>query len=384
LLELLLGEEHNVSSRLSFAAALDEQGYRDASEYVQKRTLEQISTMAELGEARAHLLSREPKIDLLVANQLKKCNTDAERLSVVQRALALAPHSPLGQRLLLILLENLGDLAQLVRLADAIRRDPMADAGLLSLSAAAVGRMGQKRESRRNFSELFERSPEDPWVLAFAGDALQNSGWYDDAIVAYESLGERVPGDSSSLLRLGLVQSAAGRIDIATRLIERAAQTGGREDNERLYDLASVLKAKILLDAALDCKVASTCTELAHRLREAALPEAYAIALVQTKGTAEDAIAIASYRAKEKTPTPPALAAPDLGTFGFYLDSDTEELRLSISRKLLCGLGRELPVTISVIRPGSATSAATQTTVRKTFAANTSELTVMLGGESFQ
>ena len=50
-------------------------------------------------------------------------------------------------------------------------------------------------------------------------------------------------------LRLALAHAGAGRLDVATRLLERAAQAGGRSDDGRMGELASITEAALLAGA---------------------------------------------------------------------------------------------------------------------------------------
>src|SRR4029079_18153249 len=129
------------------------------------------------------------------------------RLAVLRRFLRLAPHSPLGRRLLIALLEGTHNRPALLETIEQIRNDIFADAGLLSECASALRRMGMDQEGRRAFGELVERAPRDPWTLGYVGDRLRGEGLYEDALAAYQRLDSAMPDDPAVTLRLALAHA---------------------------------------------------------------------------------------------------------------------------------------------------------------------------------
>lgn len=353
LLDVLLDREKSFRERIAFLQELRASGFSDAVSHVERGTIERLTELDELEQVRKLMLQQEPNIDALLITQLKQATTTEARLSVVQAGLRLAPHSPLGRRLLLLLLEDLGRTPELRSLTDNIRQDPFADAGLLTRAAAALRRLGEERASRRAFAELFERAPYDPWILAFAGDNLRHAALYDEAILAYESLNERHPDDTANLLRLGLSQGAAGRVDIATRLLDRASQIGGRADGERLHELSAYVKAVILAEARDKSQVVTEREELSRRLAATAMPEVEGVVLIEVGERTEEAINVEVYRNKTKTAEAPELQTAPLGLYGLALEPGVTELRIVLTRKLTAGLGRPLPVKVHLLRLGS-------------------------------
>ncbi|MGE5787128.1 MAG: VWA domain-containing protein, partial [Myxococcales bacterium] len=226
--------------------SLNQQGHSDAAAFLRQAALQRVETTEELRQVRNRLLRDEPNLDADIAARVRRASSNQERLAIVERALQIAPHSPLGRRLQLLLLERLENRAQLVRVIESIRNDPFTDAGLIAIAAATLGRQDQPHEAQRTFSELFERVPEDPWILGFAGDQLRAQGFAEQALSAYETLARSVPNDPATLLRIGLAQAAVGRTDIASRILDRAAQVPGRSDDARLNDLAAIVRAVVL------------------------------------------------------------------------------------------------------------------------------------------
>jgi tetratricopeptide (TPR) repeat protein len=349
---LVLAARASATKLAKIAEGFLGQGYSDAAEFLRDVSLQRIASLDELKEFRQLALRSEPNLDADIAAKVRVATTDQERLRIVSRALAIAPHSPLGRRLQFLLLERLQNKDAILREVEAVRRDAFADAGLIALAAATLRRQGHPDEAERTFSELFERAPRDPWVLAFAGDQLRLEGSPEQAVSAYESLSRVVPNDTANLLRMGLAEAAIGRLDIATRLLERASQTAGRSDDQRLNELGTVLRAVVLGRAVVAATNPSDRLELGRRLAQTALPDVLAIVLVEAPASLEQGLAVRAYRGDDKTPVSPDLDATPLGLSALLVDRGTKAIKLEISRRTLAGLGRTLPVTISVLLLG--------------------------------
>lgn len=352
LLLLLATGCRNAEELMAVASELSQAGHVDAAHFIRGLALKRVRDLSELKELRALQLVDEPKLDADIAAKVKRATTDKQRLEIVTRAIAMAPHSPLGRRLQLLLLERLGDSANLLREIEAIRNDPFTDAGLLARAAATLNRLRNPDEARRSFSELFERIPNDPWVLAFAGDQLRYEGFSEQAILAYDALGRVVQDDPATLLRTALSQAAVGRVDIATRLLDRAAQVPGRSDDERLNELASVIRAFELgraQDAASD---AAEKQELARRLEQTSLPDVQALVLIETSTDPEQGLTVTAYRGDQKTGAAPDLDASPLGVAAIFVDRGAQTIKLEIARRMLAGLARALPISISTLYLG--------------------------------
>src|SRR6185436_19389239 len=281
LLELMLRTSSSEQA-LSTAAALDAAGESDAAAYLRKETLRRVSTVAELEVVRRIVMRDEPDVDDELDKAHQKAKTDEERLAIVRRFLRIAPHSALGRRRLFVLLETLGRKEALVQEIERARTDPFADAGLLASGASALRRLGFDQEGRRAFGELIERAPGDPWTLGYVGDRLRGEGLFDEATAAYESLDRALPDDPAVLLRLGLAHAGAGRLDVATRLLDRVAQTGGRGDDGRMGELASMTEAVLLAAARAASPGPDLDAQLVRRLAQTPLPDVASLILVRT------------------------------------------------------------------------------------------------------
>lgn len=381
LLDLLGNLENSVPSRLALARSLEAAGQKEGADYLTRRTLDAIVSLEDLGEARRFLLDSEPNLDALIARRVERCRSDAERLSVLRKALLLAPHSPLGRRLLLLLLERMGDTGSLHRETEAIRRDPFADAGLITLAAGALRRTGQTNDARRTFSGLFERAPSDPWILAYAGDELRHAGLYDEAVAAYDSLSNKTPNDSSTLIRLALAQVGTGRVDIAARLLDRAGQIGGRSDDERIHELASLIRAVVLAQARESSRDADARTELERRLAETTLPDLSAVVLVEVGSSPEHQVTLAVTRDKDRSEGAPDLDAKAMGLYGLYVERGTQAITLKLSRKVIAGVARALPIKLQILALGGEGTSRRISLVTAEFKPDESSVVVVLDKE---
>lgn len=352
LLLLLSTGYRDAEQLMGVATQFSQAGHADAASFMRELALKRVRNLDELKQMRSLQLRDEPNLDADIAAKVKQARTDKLRLEIVTRAIAMAPHSPLGRRLQLLLLERLGDSGSLLRAIEAIRNDPYTDAGLLARAASTLNRLEHAAEAQRSFSELFERIPNDPWVLAFAGDQLRNEGFSEQAILAYDALGRTVQDDPATLLRTALSQAAVGRVDIATRLLDRAAQVPGRSDDQRLNELASVLRAFELGRALNTATDAAERQELGRRLAQTALPDVQALVLVEAPADPEQGLAVTAYRGEQRPGAAPDLDASPLGIAAIFAERGAQTLRLEIARQTLAGLARALPITISILSLG--------------------------------
>jgi tetratricopeptide (TPR) repeat protein len=283
----------SASSAIALSNRLSAEGETDAAAFVREEVLRHTS-LTSLGYAdlRKLLIDDEPKIDRALDKAYRAAPTDEARLAVLRRFLRLAPHSPLGRRLLLSLLEARHDKGALLETIEQIRYDVFADAGLLAECASALRRLGMDQEGRRAFGELVERAPRDPWTLGYVGDRLRAEGLYEDALAAYLRLDAAIPDDPAALLRLALAHAGAGRLDVATRLLDRVAQTGGRGDDGRLGELAAIVSASLLATARQASPSAETDALLVRRLAQTPLPDVASVILVRTP-LADDKVEVA-------------------------------------------------------------------------------------------
>jgi tetratricopeptide (TPR) repeat protein len=323
----------NTQAGTALAKRLSADGDTDAAAFVRQELLRHAN-FGSLGyeELRRLLIDDEPKIDRALDAAYRATRSDDARLAVLRRFLRLAPHSPLGRRLLLSLLESTGKRDALHETVDEIRTDVFADAGLLAECASALRRLGMDQEGRRAFGDLVERAPGDPWTLAYVGDRLRAEGLYEDALATYERLDAAVPDDPAVALRLALAHAGAGRLDVATRLLDRVAQTGGRGDDGRLGELASIVSASLIAAARQGSPPAETEALLARRLAQTPLPDVASVILVRTPLTDDRVQVSVARQEKDKDELPADLDASAMGLSAVRIERGGGVARIRLKR----------------------------------------------------
>jgi tetratricopeptide (TPR) repeat protein len=323
----------NAETGTALATRLSGDGETDAAAFVRQELLRHTS-LGSLGyeKLRKLLIDDEPKIDRALDKAYRAARSDDARLTVLRRFLRLAPHSPLGRRLLLSLLEATRNRVALLEAIDQIRNDVFADAGLLAGCASALRRLGMDQEGRRAFGELVERAPRDPWTLGYVGDRLRAEGLYEDALAAYQRLDAAMPDDPAVSLRLALAHAGAGRLDVATRLLDRVAQTGGRGDDGRLFELASVVSASLIATARQASPAPETDALLARRLAQTPLPDVASVILVRTPLTDDNVEVLVARQLKDKDELPADLDASAMGLSAVRIERGGGVARMRLRR----------------------------------------------------
>jgi tetratricopeptide (TPR) repeat protein len=346
LLEICLDEAKTSDERLSLGTAFDAVGENEAATYVRNEALRRVTNAEELAQVSRALLQGEPEIDGVFDHAFRAAKNDEQRLDVVRRFLRIAPHHALVRRRLLMVLESIGQKDALFTTIEQIRSDPFADADLLAACASALLRLGQGFESRRVFGELVERAPADPWALAFAGDRLRAENLFDEAVSHYDGLSRMLPNDPSVSLRLALAHAGAGRLDVATRLLERVTQNGGRGDDGRLGELASITQAVLLARAREPANNEDLDAQLVRRLVQTPLPDVSSLLLVAMPPE-HNGVQVSVKR--ERDEQAPDLAAPAIGLAAVRFERGTHSATIRLARLAEPGATRPSPVILSVL-----------------------------------
>ncbi len=333
---------------LNMAEQLAAAGEGDAADFMKREALRRVTSFGELQTLRARLMMAEPEIDEEFELAFKKAPNHSAQLAVVRRFLRLAPHSSLVRRRLISLLEATGQREALVREIESIRGEPFVDAGLLAQGASALRRIGYEMEASRAFGELVERAPRDPWTLAYVGDRLRAEGQFDEAVAAYSSLELAMPNDAAVGLRMALAHAGAGRLDVATRLLERVTQTGGRGDDGRLGELSSIVQA-VLLANARGASDSAVRAELERRLLQTPLPDVKSIVLVQS-APADEPVQVSIIRDMgEKAEQSPDLDAATLGLAAVRVERGQAGTRVLLRRTIDRGPSRPAKATVAAL-----------------------------------
>lgn len=338
MLELMLDTLTSGTERVSLARQLDDAGDADAAALLRKEAIRRASTPEELQAVRIALLGDEKKAVGTFRKTYRDAKGDEARLEVVRKFLKLAPHDSVLRRRLFALLESLGKKDQLREEILRVRQDPFADAALLCDGASALLRLGDQAEARRAFGELIERAPNDPYARAYVGDRLRNEGLFEDATGAYDALSSLIPGDPAATLRLSLAHAGAGRLDVASRILHRVAQTGGRMSSEALGELASIVDA--VLNGLARAETSRPEDERARLLRRAydiALPDASALVLVRTPSLDLPlSLKLVRGEGKNEQEARADVATPSIGLYSVRIERGDRDvkLRLRLPREL--------------------------------------------------
>lgn len=222
---------------LAFAKELADNADSEAVAFLKKEALRR-ATPSELRSVRQQLLAQERLPWGEFASRYEKASDDRGRLGVVNAFLGLAPHDPRLRTRLMALFAALGDKDALVAEVRRLLADPFVDAVQIADGAHWLRVIGLEPEAHRAYGEIAERATSDPWAHALLGDRLRAEGWFDDATAVYEALEDLVPLDAATQIRLALAHLGARRVDVALRILDRVARTGGRAAEPQLADLA--------------------------------------------------------------------------------------------------------------------------------------------------
>lgn len=222
---------------LLLATQLEANADMEAASFLRKEALRRAGP-EQLRSIRLQLLASERLPYAEYTARYEKAETDKARLEVVKTFLGLAPHDPRLRSRLLALLSALGEKDALLDEVRRLRSDPFVDATLIADAAHLLRKAGLEDDARRAYGEIAERAESDPWAHALLGDRFREEGWFDDATAVYSALEELVPYDAATQIRLALAHLGAQRIDVALRILDRVARTGGRSAEPELAELA--------------------------------------------------------------------------------------------------------------------------------------------------
>ncbi len=376
-LDLFLEDQFYTAARLEIAAELADGDQADAAVYLKREAMRRIVNFDELRAIPTQLLENEPALPNEFDKAYLRATTDTARLEVVRRFLPLTPHNIVLRKRLLLLLENLGQTQELLAVIRTIRGEAIIDAGLLAAGASALRRVGHREEGGQIFGELLERAPGDPWTLAYVGDRLRAESLFDEASVVYEQLARATPHDAGAHLRLALAHAGAGRLDVATRLLQTVAQTGGRDDNGRLGALSAIVQGVLVADALSKTSgpaASSATAELTRRLEQTPLPEASGFLLIVSPPSDNPVTMELIY--DTDTRRAPDLDASPLGVIGALIERGAGSLQLRLRRAVATEPAHDVAATAYLL---TAQSHGAPTLQQRTIAIPVTDTPVTLG-----
>jgi tetratricopeptide (TPR) repeat protein len=199
----------------------------EAQEYLRREILRGVRTPEDVQAAQAGL-SLSGGIDpQLLLQELGKAKGLAGQIAVVRQFLQLQPGALALKVRLMGLLDQAGQAAEARRLADSLRADPGADAGVRQAVGELLLRQGEGAEAARALSEIVEFAPFDPWGRRRLGDLYRAHRMYEAAYREYQVLAWLLPQDESVPILLAGAAFGAGRSDEGLRLLSRAAEAVG-------------------------------------------------------------------------------------------------------------------------------------------------------------
>ncbi len=222
LLEIVLERAGSVRAMIQLYHLLDEGSARG---YLRKAIYRRVRTPADLRLVR-DAFGLDQQIDWdLIEQVLDRAGSPAGKLRALRGLVAQYPMSFDLKLRLLAALERAHRIPEARRLADVMRADPLADAGVRTAIGEMFLRLGDESEARRVFSEIVEFAPHDEMARRRLGDLYRAHGWFEDAYRQYQTLATIRPDDPSVLLLLAQAAAGAGRVDEALRLEQRLAET---------------------------------------------------------------------------------------------------------------------------------------------------------------
>lgn len=223
LMDLVLGVLSDPTELVRFRDALDDASAMDWLDGAIARRFGPSRAWAALHRARY--------VDwgALLARLADPRATADQRIALLRAWLAAVPRDMDLRLRLLTALEEAGRTREARALADALRRDRLADARVRGMVGEFLLRTGDRREALRAFTEIAEFAPYDPWARTRLGDLLLTYGEPEQAYRQYQTLALLAPGDPMPAARVGVAALAAGREDEGLRTIRRAAEVAGAD-----------------------------------------------------------------------------------------------------------------------------------------------------------
>src|SRR5262249_541631 len=138
---------------------------------------------------------------------------------------------------------------------------------------------------------------------------------------------------------LALAHAGAGRLDVATRLLDRVTQTGGRGDDGRIGELASITQA-VLLAGARSGAQGDVETELLRRLMQTPLPDLASLLVVQPPASDDPIEVRVGGESGDREQQPADFAARAPGLAAVRIERGDGPARILLSRPADAGPGR--------------------------------------------
>lgn len=279
----------------------------------------------------------------LVEQVLARATSPQARLRALRDLVEQRPDSFDLKLRLLEELEAQRRMPEALRLADAMRGDPLADAGVRTAIGEMYLRLGREDDARRAFSEIVEFAPLDELARRRLGDLYRAHSWYEDAYRQYATLAVIRPDDPGVLLLLAQAAAGAGRVDEALRLEQRLMETaepGSREGLARIAQLWSSVRFAKLREDARRNDDAARLAALTGRMRRSGVLRGAGDLRVSLTWSHPDAQLALWAAHPGLSPTRPEDLAPELGIEAFDVaEQEALPYRVEVRRSARDRLG---------------------------------------------
>lgn len=240
-------------------------------------------------------------------------DADAQKLAIVQQALLRSPGDPQGERRMIRLLTEQGQLEEALARGRRLREQGLMTPALAQQIGEVFVVHGQEDQAQRVFSEIVEFDPRSPGSRRLLGDIFFRHHWFERAYRQFQDLVEMTPDDALAVIRLARAAAGTGRVDEALRILRKVAAGEGRpgaDDPRRFARLhAAALLALLLVEPKPETPAASVARELG-RLQLFDAPAAWTLLVWDDLGAR---LTLAS-----DPPAPIAGDAIDAGVTGLY------------------------------------------------------------------
>ncbi|MEM9195712.1 MAG: tetratricopeptide repeat protein, partial [Myxococcota bacterium] len=328
LLQLLLARAGSIQAMLQLYQYLSDGSGRS---WLRRAILRRVRSPEDLRRVR-EVFGVHRGLDWDLVNQvLARATTPTARVRALRELVTDYPENFELKLQLLETLEATDRFAEARRLADAMRADPLADAGVRTAIGEMFMRIGDEEEARRVFSEIVEFAPYDELSRRRLGDLYRAHGWFEDAYRQYLTLSEIRPDDPTVFLLLAQAAAGAGRVDEALRLEQRLAETaqpGATQGVARTAVLwSSVRFAKLRKDADAERRAAL----LARMRRSGVLREAGAFRASLTWSHPDAQLSLWASHSSLSLSRPRDIA-PEYGLEAFDVDGFDGSYKLEVRR----------------------------------------------------
>ena len=193
-------------------------------------------------------------------------DADAKKLAIVQQALLRTPGDPQGERRMIRLLTEQGQLEEALARGRRLREQGLMTPALAQQIGEVFVMYGQEDQAQRVFSEIVEFDPRSPGSRRLLGDIFFRYHWFERAYRQYQDLVDMTPDDALAVIRLARSAAGTGRVDEALRILRKVAAGEGRpgaDDPRRFARLhAAAYLARMLVEPDAETPAASVAREL--------------------------------------------------------------------------------------------------------------------------